>query len=67
MHLRAPPTSEGREVSLSQPAEVTGTTAAAAVTGATEGVVGAAGSSPSRPVAAGADEVRASDEPATVL
>jgi hypothetical protein len=62
-----PPTSAGQEASLPQPIEVAGTTAAAVATGTTEVVVGEAGSSPSRSVAVGADEVRVPDEPATAV
>jgi hypothetical protein len=62
-----PPTSESQEASLPQPAEVAGTTAAAAVTSVAEGVVGEARSSLSHSVAAGADEVRVPDEPAATL
>jgi hypothetical protein len=62
-----PPTSEGQEASLHQPAEAAETTASAAAIGAAEGVVGEAGSSLSRPVAAGADEVRVPDEPIAAL
>jgi hypothetical protein len=62
-----PPASEGQEASLPQPAEAREYTAAAAATGATEGVVGEAASSPPRSVAAGADEVHVPDEPAAAL
>jgi hypothetical protein len=63
-----PPTSEGHEASLPQLAEAAETTAAtAAATGAVEGVVAEAGSSPSRLVATGADEVRVPDEPTAAL
>jgi hypothetical protein len=62
-----PPTSEGQEASLPQPAEVGETTTTAATTGATEGVVREAGSSPPCSVAAGADEVRVLDEPAATV
>jgi hypothetical protein len=42
-------------------------TAAVAATGAVEAIVGEAGSSPPHPVAAGANEVRAIDEPAAAV
>jgi hypothetical protein len=59
-----PPASESREASLPQPAEAAKATAATATTGVAEAVVGEAGSSPPRLVAAEANEVRAHDEPA---
>jgi hypothetical protein len=62
-----PRTSEGQEASLPQLAEVAETTTVAAATGTAGGVVGEAGSPPSRLVAAGADEVRVPDEPADAL
>jgi hypothetical protein len=62
-----PPTSEGQEASFPQPMKAGETTSTAAATGATEGVVGEAGSSPSRSVAVGADEVRVPDEPAVAI
>jgi hypothetical protein len=62
-----PPTSEGQEASLPQPAEAGEATAAAAATGVAEGVVGEEGSSPPHSVAVGADEVRVPDEPAAAL
>jgi hypothetical protein len=62
-----PPTSEGQEVSLPQPAEAAESRSAAATAGAMEDVVGDVGSSSPRLVAAGADEVLASDEPAAAL
>jgi hypothetical protein len=62
-----PPTSENREASLAQSAEATKTTTTVATINTTEAVVREAGSSPPHPVAAGADEVRALDEPATTV
>jgi hypothetical protein len=62
-----PPTSEGQEASLSQPVEVAEPTTTAVAAGAAEGVVGEAGSSSSRLVAAGVDEVLIPDEPAAAL
>jgi hypothetical protein len=62
-----PPTNEGQEATLTQPAEVAGTIAIAAATGAAEGIVGEVGSSPSCSVAAGADDVRVPDEPAAAV
>jgi hypothetical protein len=62
-----PPTSEGQEASLSQPVEAAEPTTTAVAAGAAEGVVGEAGSSPSRLVAAGVDEVLIPDEPAAAL
>jgi hypothetical protein len=59
-----PPASESRESSLPQSVEAAGATAAVAATSAAEAVVGEAGQSPPRLVVAGADEVRALDEPA---
>jgi hypothetical protein len=56
--------SESQEVSLPKPAGAAKATAAAATTGVAEAVVGEAGSSPPRPVAAEANEVRTLDEPA---
>jgi hypothetical protein len=61
------PTNEGQEVSLPQPTDAAEPTAAAAVAGTVEGVVGEAGSSPSRPVTAGANKVLVPDEPAAAL
>jgi hypothetical protein len=60
------PTSESQEASLPQPAEAAETTAAAAATGAAEGVVREVGSSP-RPVVTGADEVVGPEGPTTTL
>jgi hypothetical protein len=51
-----PPTSEGQEASLPQPVEAAETTVNDAAIGATEGVVGEAGSLLSHSVAAGADK-----------
>jgi hypothetical protein len=62
-----PPTNDGQEASLPQPAEAAKTTAITAATGAAEGVVGDTRSSPSRSVAAGADEVRVPDELAAAV
>jgi hypothetical protein len=62
-----PPTSEGQEVSLPQTGEAADPTVAAAAAGATESVVGEAGSSLPRSVAVGADEVVVPDEPAAAL
>jgi hypothetical protein len=62
-----PPVSESQEVSFPQPAEAAETTAAAATTSATQGVVGEVGSSSSRSVAVCADDVRVLDELAAVL
>jgi hypothetical protein len=62
-----PPASESREASLPQSVEAAEAPATIAETSAAEAVVGEAGSSPPRPVAAGADEVRALDEPATAV
>jgi hypothetical protein len=62
-----PLTSEGQEASLPQPAEAAEPTAAAVAVGATEDVVGEAGSSSPHPVVAGADEAIRPDEPAAAL
>jgi hypothetical protein len=62
-----PPTSENREASLPQSVEATKTTTTVTTNGATEAVVREAGSSPPRPVTAGADEVRVLDEPTTTV
>jgi hypothetical protein len=62
-----PPTSESREASLPQPAEVAETTTAVAVTGIAQVIVREAGSSPSRPVAAEVFKVRVPDEPAVTV
>jgi hypothetical protein len=59
-----PLASESRDASLPQPAEAAEATAAVAATSVIEAVVGEAGSSPTRPVAADADEVRTLDGPA---
>jgi hypothetical protein len=67
-YASAPPsTSEGQEASLPKPAEAAEPTASATVASAVEGIVGEVGSSLSRSVAAGADEVLAPDEPAIAL
>jgi hypothetical protein len=62
-----PPTSEGQEVSFPQPAGAAEPTTTAVAAGVAEGVVGEAGSSPSRLVTAGVDEVLVPDEPAATL
>jgi hypothetical protein len=62
-----PPTSERREAPLPQPAEAAKTTIVVAATGAADVVVGVAGSSPSRPVAAGDDEVRVPYDPTAAV
>jgi hypothetical protein len=62
-----PPTSENWEASLAQSAEAAKTTTTVAAIDTTEVVVREAGSSPPYPVAAGADEVRALDGPATTV
>jgi hypothetical protein len=61
------PTSECQEVSLPQPAETAEPMAAAVAAGATEDVVGEAGSSSPHPVSTGADEAVGWDEPAADL
>jgi hypothetical protein len=58
-----PPTSEGQEAFLPQPAEAAEPTAAAAAAGVTEDVVGEARLSSPRPVVAGTDEAVGPDEP----
>jgi hypothetical protein len=62
-----PPTSESREASLPQPAEVAETTTAVAATGVAQVIVREAGSSPSGPVAAEVFKVRVPDEPAVTV
>jgi hypothetical protein len=62
-----PPTSENQEAPLPQPTEAVETAVAIAATSAAKVVVGEAGSSPSLPTAAEADEVRVPDEPAAVI
>jgi hypothetical protein len=62
-----PPTSEKQEAPLPQPAEAAEPTTAAAAAGATESVIGEAGSSSPRSVAAGTGEVIVPDEPAAAL
>jgi hypothetical protein len=62
-----PPNSESREACLPQPTEGIETTAAITATGAEEVVDRVVGSSPSRPVAAGANEVRMPDEPTAAV
>jgi hypothetical protein len=62
-----PPTSESQEVLLPQLAKAVETAAAVAATDASEVVAGGAGSSPSLPVAAAIDEVRAPDEPSATV
>jgi hypothetical protein len=62
-----PSSSESREASLPQPAEAAETTATVAATDAAEVVVGEAGSSPSRPVAAEVVKTRVLDEPAAAV
>jgi hypothetical protein len=62
-----PSTSENQEAPLPQPTEAVETAVAIAATSAAEVVVGEAGSSPSLPTTAEADEVRVPDEPAVVV
>jgi hypothetical protein len=62
-----PPTGERREAPLPQPTEAAKTTAVVAATGTGEVVVGVAGSSSSRPVSAGDDEVCVPNEPTVAV
>jgi hypothetical protein len=63
--LRPSPTREGQDASLPQSTEAVASTAAATVADVVEGVVGEAGASSPRPVAAAAGEVLVLGEPAT--
>jgi hypothetical protein len=65
--MTPPPTSERRDAPLPQSAEAAETTNAVVATGAAEVAVDVAGSSPSRTVVAGDDEVRVPDEPTTAV
>jgi hypothetical protein len=62
-----PPAGESREASLPHSAEAAEAPATIAETGTAVAIVGEAGSSPPRLVAAGSDEVRALDKPAAAV